>query len=111
MILEFGGYYLAIQFTGYDEDYDQLIDIYDKEYNKTADDIPYAFYKYRYASYGDDCKLPDGYFPIVVENADYGDAYGIVDYTGKIIMEPVFGRGITLYSYEGMGVFGWSAWA
>lgn len=108
-IVSYGGYYLAIQYTGYDFNFDQIIDIYDKDYNKTADNIPYAFYEYRYEAYGERCKLPEGYFPIIVENDDYNDVHGIIDYSGNIIMEPVFGRGITLYSYEGMGYFSWRA--
>ena len=110
-IISFEDYYLAIQYTGYNEDYEQTIDIYDSNFNKTADNIPYAFDKFRYGAYGERCDLPEGYIPIVAENDDYGEVYGIVDCQGNVIVEPVHGRGITVYSYEGMGYFLWRAWA
>ena len=107
MIYKYGEYFVAIKYTGNNVNFDQVFDIYDKNYNKTAENIQYAFSTTRYDMYGSSCYLPDGYFEVKVENVDYEWVCGIIDYTGKVIVEPVFGRGITLCTYEGTGVFDW----
>lgn len=110
-ITEYGEYFVAVKYNdnydSYDQIYgiyyDQVFDIYDKNFNKTAENIEYAFYD-RHSEYGQSCQLPNGYFQIT-RKCDSERLYGIVDYTGKIIVEPVFYRGIKLWTYEGMGRF------
>lgn len=102
-IIEYGEYFVAVKYTG-ESRFDQSFDIYDKSFNKTAENVEYAFAN-RSAVYGSNCQLPNGYFQIMIKNDDYNQVCGIIDYTGKIIVEPVYGRGINLYTYEGTGVF------
>lgn len=102
-ITEYGEYFVAVKYNNIDDYYDQVFDIYDKEFNKTASDLNYVFCD-RNETYGSDCQLPNGYFQIVTEY-DSEMVYGIVDYTGKIIVEPVFSSGIKLWSYESRGRF------
>lgn len=97
-----GEYFVAINYNGYD----QILDIYDKNLNKTAENLNYDFYS-RYKKYGEECALPSGYFYIYVDNDDYGSVYGIIDETGEIIVPPIFGRGIRLCTYEGTAMFDW----
>ena len=113
-IIEYGEYFVAIKYTGENPIFDQCFDIYDKNYNKTAENMEYAF-DHRKEIYGEECQLPNGYFPIMIKNGEYNDNFngmvsyrcvnGIIDYTGKIIVEPVFDSKIILYTYEGTGVF------
>ena len=103
-IVECGDYFVAIKYQSENNYLDQVFDIYDSDYNKTAENIEYAFSN-RNDPYGYNCQLPNGYFQITIEDNDYEYLTGIIDYTGKIIVEPVYGRGIHLYSYEGCGVF------
>lgn len=102
-ITEYGEYFVAVKYNNIDDYYDQVFDIYDKEFNKTASDLNYVFCD-RNETYGSDCQLPNGYFQIVTEY-DSEMVYGIVDYTGKFIVEPVFSKGIKLWSYESRGRF------
>ena len=96
-----GDYFVGIKYTGSPKYLNQTIDIYDKNYNKTAENIGYAFRDRENL-----CELPNGYFQIVVENSDYEDGvYGIIDYTGKIIVEPIYGNVPVVNSYEGTGIF------
>lgn len=106
-ICQYGEYFVAIKYTGRNVNFNQTFDIYDKNFNKTAENIKYAFSENRNEKYGSRCQLPNGYFQIIVENREYEWVYGIVDYTGKIIVEPVFGDEIICYTYEGTGVFDW----
>lgn len=101
-ITEYGEYFVAEKKNS-DDYLDETFDIYDKNFNKTAENIEYAFYG-RYDEHGQDCLLPNGYFQIEIEH-DSKTVFGIVDYTGKIIVEPVFYRGIKLWTYEGTGAF------
>lgn len=103
-ITSYGDYFVAIKYTGENTNFDQTFDIYDKDYNKTAENVPYAF-SYRNDAYGLNCQLPNGYFQIMIDDEDYETLTGIIDYTGKTVIEPVFGRGIRLCTYEGTGVF------
>lgn len=106
-LYSYGDYFVGVKYTGDSYYYDQTFDIYDLDYQKTAENVPYAFYP-RNEMYGNiDCMLPNGYFEIFLDNEDYGSVHGIIDYTGKIIVEPVFGRGITPMIYEACGVFDW----
>ncbi len=100
----YGEYFVAIKYKG-TNGYPQTFDIYDKDYNKTAENLDYNFYD-RWEPYGPNCQLPNGYFQIYVEK-DYEDLYGIIDYTGKVIVEPIFSRGINLCTYEGNRSFEW----
>lgn len=100
---------MAIKYTDKPYELNQSIDIYDKNYNKTAENIEYALYDNSIDSI---CRLsrysisrqPNGYFPIWVKIDKYKFAYGIIDYTGEIIVRPVF-REIKLCTYEEMGKF------
>ena len=103
----YGEYFVAIKYTGEKINFDQVFDIYDMNYTKTAENIEFAFSLHRYEPYGERCQLPNGYFPIIIRNEDYESVEGIIDYTGKVIVEPVFGRGIILYTYEGTAVLEW----
>jgi len=109
-IIPYGSYFIAIKYIGSNEEYDQILDIYDQDYNKTAENIEYAFFN-RSDAYGLNCQLPNGYFPIITEvtHGNYSYAYGVIDYAGNVIVEPVFPDGIQLYTYEGTGVFDWEA--
>ncbi len=109
-IIPYGTYFVAVKYTGSNEKYDQMLDIYDQDYNKTAENIEYAFFN-RSDAYGLNCQLPNGYFPIITEvtYGNYNYAYGVIDYAGNVIVEPVFPDGIQLYTYEGTGVFDWEA--
>lgn len=96
-----GTFFIGIKYTGTPTYLNQIIDIYDEEYNKTAENIGYAF-----RDRGGMCELPNGYFQVIIENSDYeGGVYGIIDYTGKIIVEPKYGNAPIVNSYEGTGVF------
>lgn len=101
----YNSYFVAIKYLSADG-VEQTIDIYDKDFNKTAENIGYTFSD-RSNAYGEACMLPDGYFEICVANSDYDWVYGIIDANGNIIVEPVFGRGIKLNTYEGIGKFEW----
>ena len=102
-----GDYYVAVRITGENAMYDQTFDIYDKDFRKTAEDIPYA-YRGRTSAYGaKNSRLPSGFFQIMKANEDYEQVFGIVDYRGNVIVEPVFGRGISQNTYEESGEFDW----
>lgn len=81
-ICRYGDYFVAIKYSGGSRSYNQVFDIYDIEYNKTAENIQYAF-SHRSDPYGSSCQLPNGYFQIMEKNADYEQVCGIIDYTGK----------------------------
>lgn len=99
MLYIYGSYFVGINMTGDTAKFD----IYDMDFNKTAEDIPYMFFS-RYAPYGSSCALPDGYFAVYTAYESHR-VYGIVDYTGKVIVEPVFIEPIILCTYEGTGAF------
>lgn len=88
VLLEYGGFFVGIKMSG--EEYEKkTIDIYDKKFKKTAENVEYTFCAEAmgYSS------LPDGYFFIVRRidsDEDSQIGYGIMDYTGNVIIEPVF---------------------
>lgn len=100
-IIFMNGYYIA-ENSYLVESYD----IYNENFEKTAEGIEYdltdyiSYTKYSYNS------LPEGYFYIIEEDERDGkDMYGIIDYTGKIIIEPVFVDNIYSNIYESTGLF------
>ena len=100
-IIFMNGYYIA-ENSYLVESYD----IYNENFEKTAEGIEYdltdyiSYTKYSYNS------LPEGYFYIIEEDERDGkDVYGIIDYTGKIIIEPVFVDNIYSNIYESTGLF------
>lgn len=98
-IIFVNGYYIA-ENSHLVESYD----IYNKNFEKTAESIEYDLTEY--VSYSKYSSLPEGYFYIVVDDERDGtDMYGIIDYTGKIIVEPVFFDHININSYEYTGYF------
>lgn len=105
IVQPYGSYYVGIKFTGYNATVDQIIDIYDSEFNKTAEDVEYAFLNRQSQDY-EYSRLPDGYFAVSTYSDEReGEVQGIIDYTGKLIVDPVFYRGIYVCTYEGVGHF------
>ena len=82
----------------------EAYDIYNENFEKTAEDIEYDLTEYiAYSKYS---SLPEGYFYIIADDERDGtDLYGIIDYTGKIIVEPVFSDQINVNTYEITGCF------
>ena len=76
-------------------------DIYNSNFEKTAEKLEYEYEEFRCS----DTTLPNGYFD-VIKNENGITLYGIIDYTGKIIIEPVFSEPIMLNTYESLGNFG-----
>ena len=99
MLYVYGSYFVGIKAA----DYTTTLDIFDMDFNKTAEDLPYMF-SVRYDPYGSHSALPDGYFEVYAAY-DNNAVYGIIDYTGKVIVEPVFMEPIILSTYEGTGNF------
>ena len=105
-IYVYNDYYVAIRQTGENVN-DQKFDIYDKNFNKTAENIDHCF-DYRNSNYGNGkSHLPSGYFEIILikENDTLCGDYGIIDYKGNIIIEPIFERDISYCVYEESGRF------
>ncbi|MBQ4645373.1 MAG: WG repeat-containing protein [Clostridia bacterium] len=75
------------------------IDIYNSKFEKTAEELNYSFVD-RNLEYGKHAELPNGYFCV----GDGNDKYGIIDYTGKIIVEPVY-ENVGFNSYNSTGNF------
>lgn len=74
------------------------MDIYNSDFEKTAEGLDYI-YDGQVQAFGKRAELPNGYFYI----SDGNDQYGIIDYTGKIIVEPVYENvGINTYNSTGM---------
>ncbi len=100
----YNDYFIASSRKGNSES----IDIYDKNYNLTAENVPYGLsYRGNYGfnpEYGRRCTLPAGYIEVCTKDS-VGMAYGIIDYTGKVIVEPVFDEQIYVYEYRGLGKF------
>lgn len=107
-IYEYGSYFVAVKYNEQTGSLSSALtrgfDIYDKDFNKTAENINYLFYN-RTGTAAKSCQLPNGYFEIRVPDNEYGSLCGIIDYSGKVIVEPAFGRGIGLVSYEATGLF------
>ena len=98
-IIYSNGYYIA-ENSHLVESYD----IYNENFEKTAEDIEYDLTEY--IAYSKYCSLPEGYFYIIADDERDGtDLYGIIDYTGKIIVEPVFSDQINVNTYEITGYF------
>ena len=77
-----------------------LADIYDLYTGeKTANDIALQSSSCIFG-FEQDNYLPDGYFTIY-EYRSGTDYYGIIDYTGKYILEPIY-EGVTPYTYDVM---------
>lgn len=103
-ILQVGNYFIAIRLTG-DSYYEMTLDIYDQNFKKTAENLPYYFnHSYNIDPYGYRSSLPDGYFQIW---RDRGELSGIIDYTGKIIVPPIYFEGLSPITYERSGNFEW----
>lgn len=95
-------YYIAVKYDLGDGE-SQILDIYDKDFQKTAENLPYNFFA-RFDSVGDNIALPAGYFDVYVYDEQTGEnVHGIVDYTGQIIVPFLYYRGIHLYTYEDIG--------
>lgn len=110
-IKKYGDYYIAYKGDNYY--HVEGADIYNKNFEKTAENVPYAFEINRNRAYGKGILLPAGYFWawnfVDVENDD-DRIYGIVDYTGQEIV-PVIFEYTNLFTYEGMGgSFGSKTW-
>ena len=98
-IIYINGYYIA-ENSYLVESYD----IYNENFEKTADGIEYDLTEYKlYSKYR---ALPKGYFYIIAEDERDGtDMYGIINYAGKIIVEPIFSDPIQANTYEFTGLF------
>lgn len=102
-IIQYNNFYIAIKYRNGDES-DQVFDIYNEFFEITAEDIEYRFSLHRNYAFGHNMKLPSGYFEVYVYDEENGDRnYGIIDHTGKVIVPPLFYRGVKLNTYEGAG--------
>lgn len=70
---------------------------------KTAKELNYSFVDN--LEYGKHAELPNGYFCVGVGD----DKYGIIDYTGKIIVEPVY-ENVGVNTYNSTGMFSIKEW-
>lgn len=95
-------YILALQYLTADGS-SCLVDIYDTfTGEQTANDIEWGWWYTAYSPAPCFDYFPDGYFIVEIYNeAHHTMCYGIVDYTGKYIMEPIY-EGIIPYSYDFM---------
>lgn len=103
-----GPYYVCVRKINGDN-WNQIIDIYDGNFEKTAENLDYSF-EYMYKHTWD--SFPKGYFKIAVDNYDYEWVEGVIDYRGNIIVEPKFGRGINYMNYYSSAYFpevGWDS--
>lgn len=80
------------------------IDIYNFEFQKTAEGLDYI-YDGQVQDFGKRAELPNGYFYV----CDGDDKYGIIDYTGKIIVEPVY-ENVGINTYNSTGMFSIKTW-
>ncbi len=96
-----GPYYVCVKNINGDR-WNQVIDIYNGDFEKTAETLDYPF-EYMYKHMG--TSFPQGYFKILVDNDDYEWTEGVIDYQGNIIVEPVFGRGINYMNYYSSAYF------
>ena len=96
-----GPYYVCVKNINGDR-WNQVIDIYNGDFEKTAETLDYPF-EYMYKHMG--TSFPQGYFKILVDNDDYEWTEGVIDYQGNIIVEPVFGGGINYMSYYSSAYF------
>ena len=80
------------------------IDIYNSNFEKTAEDLSYEYID-RDDEFGEHAELPNGYFCI----GDGNDKYGIIDYTGRIIVEPIY-ENVGVNTYESIGKFDLNTW-
>lgn len=102
-IIPYGDFYVAIKYIDGNEN-NQTIDIFNEKFQKTAEDLPYNFNWQRVDSIGQNMILPSGYFDVYVYDEDVDiPLHGIIDFTGKIIVPLLYHRGISLYTYEGLG--------
>ncbi len=102
-IIEYNSFYVAIKYKN-EKKSNQVFDIYNENFEKTAEGIEHNFSLNRRDPVGSTCNLPSGYFEVWGYYEETGIQYkGIVDFTGKIIVPPLMDSRITLYTYEGAG--------
>ncbi len=100
-IFAYNDYFVASKMVS---DKEWITDIYDRNYNKTAENLPYMVYG-RSSGVGKQCMLPNGYFDVIPNNFEGYMPFGVIDAEGNVIVEPVFTEGIILNTYEGTGKF------
>ena len=103
-IIEAGNYYIGIKYKD-SAGNDRTFDIYNSEFEKTAENINYNYYHIPYQSlYGANIALPEGYFRVTRYDDKTGRVLmGIINERGEIIVPILFYRPIGLFTYEGVG--------
>lgn len=102
-IIQADSFFIAIKYKNGNVS-DQVFDIYNEYFEKTAADLEYNYNPYRIEAFGENMKLPYGYFEVCIYDEVTKESFsGIIDYTGKVIVPPLFYRGIKLYTYESIG--------
>lgn len=94
------GYYVCIKYVNESMNA-SAIDIYDENFVKTAENLEYNYLPcldYKANQLG--TFLPEGYFCVYEEGYE-GKIYGVIDYNGSVIVEPVFYSGIGVNEYAG----------
>ena len=103
LIMQAQDYFVAIKFQDGDIQ-KQSIDIYNKNFERTASNLDYNYYRRRTEAFGTYAALPSGYFDVFVYDSKIDrDVHGIIDASGEIVVPFLFYRGIKLYTYEGIG--------
>jgi len=101
-ILQYRDSFIAIKKNGA---YEESFDIFDENFNKTAENVNYFFDTERINTVGEKCVLPEGYFGVYKELEGSRKLYGVIDASGKEIVPVVFDGGYMLYTYESLGRF------
>lgn len=102
-IIRYNCFYVAIKYNNGNPN-EQILDIYNEKFERTAHNLNYNFDNYRTAAFGERILLPSGYFDVYVFDEKVQKyVHGIIDYTGKIIVPLLYYRGIKLITYEGIG--------
>ncbi len=89
-----GSYFVCTKYNSVTKQ--QMFDIYDINYNKTAENLNYYIadpWHFRQC-------LPDGFFYVYNYAGLEETICGVIDATGSVIIEPVFSEGITYCTYE-----------
>ncbi len=105
LIAEVDSFYIAIKYMYKNGAVDDMVfDIYNMDFEKTAEGLEYFLYPNLNELTGEYTKLPSGYFEVwVYDERTQNVSRGIIDYTGKEIISPVYNSQIRPYTYDGFG--------
>ena len=102
-IVQYGSFYVGIKYKD-KEQTEQILDIYNEKFEKTAENLDYNFNLYRADPFGEKITLPDGYFEVYYYDDEIRESIsGIIDSNGQIIVPLLYYRPIKLFTYEGAG--------